>query len=80
VKLVSGWLGTKWEIWDFGWPVVGGYGGEGLAVVSGGWTRWWVVVGVENLDVREESDRGEGRGLYGWLGKMGERGGGGGEM
>jgi hypothetical protein len=33
---VSGGLGTKWEIWDFGWPAVSGHGGERPAVVF-----WW---------------------------------------
>jgi hypothetical protein len=32
-------------------------------------------VGWAYLDFREERDGGEGRGLYGCLGKMGERGG-----
>jgi hypothetical protein len=30
--------------------------GERPAVVSKGWRGWWVAVGVENLDVREEED------------------------
>jgi hypothetical protein len=30
---------------------------ERLAVVSRGWRRQWVVVGVEDLDVREEEGR-----------------------
>jgi hypothetical protein len=58
VKCVSGWLGTKWEIWDFGWLAVGGYGGEGPAVVSGGWREWWMAVGWAYLDFREERDGG----------------------
>jgi hypothetical protein len=49
-KWVSGWLGTKREIWGFGWPAVGGYGGEGPAVVSRWWGRW-VAVGMRILDV-----------------------------
>jgi hypothetical protein len=43
---VSGGLGTKWEFWGFGWPVVSGYGGEWPAVVFWWWGRRWVVVGV----------------------------------
>jgi hypothetical protein len=58
VKWVSGWLGTKWEIWDFGWPTVGGYGGEGPAVVSGGWREWWMAVGWAYLDFREVREGG----------------------
>jgi hypothetical protein len=30
---VSGGLGIKWEFWGFGWPAVGGFGGEWPAVV-----------------------------------------------
>jgi hypothetical protein len=33
-KRFSGWLGTKWEIWDFGWSTVVMGGGEGPAVMS----------------------------------------------
>jgi hypothetical protein len=36
--------------------------------------EWWTAVGWAYLDFRQERDEGEGRGLYGWLGKMGERG------
>jgi hypothetical protein len=38
-KWVSVWLGTKREIWGFGWPAMGGYGGEGPVVVSWWWGR-----------------------------------------
>jgi hypothetical protein len=44
-KWVSGWLGTKREIWEFGWPAVGGYSGEGPAVVSRWWGGWMPEVG-----------------------------------
>jgi hypothetical protein len=41
-------FGIYWEktgnigVWR---PAVGGYGGEGPAVVSGGWRKWWMAVG-----------------------------------
>jgi hypothetical protein len=33
-------VGEKREIGVFGWPAVGGYGGEGPEVVSRWWGRW----------------------------------------
>jgi hypothetical protein len=42
---VSGGMGEKWEFWANGQPAVGGYGGEGPAVMFWWWGRWWVVVG-----------------------------------
>jgi hypothetical protein len=75
VKWVSGWLGTKWEIWDFGWPAVGGYGGEGPAVVSRWWGKWMLEVGWAYLDFREERDGGEGMCCTAVWEKWGKRGG-----
>jgi hypothetical protein len=86
-KWVSGWLGTKWEIWRFGWPAVAMGGGEGSAVMMGGgegsavmswwWGRWLSEVGVGVFfGFREERD---GRGFSGctadWE-KWGREGGG----
>jgi hypothetical protein len=51
---VSGGLGIKWEFWGFGWPAVGGFGGEWPAVVFWWWVRRWVVVGVGGFGFREE--------------------------
>jgi hypothetical protein len=63
---VSGGLGIKWEFWGFGWPAVGGYGGEWPAVVFWWWGRQWVVVGVGGFGFREERDGGAVSGvLYG---------------
>jgi hypothetical protein len=49
-------MGTKWEFWGFGWPAVGGFGGEWPAVVFWWWVRRWVVVGVGGFGFREERD------------------------
>jgi hypothetical protein len=72
-KWVSGWLGTKQEIWRFGWsavvmgrgegPTVMMGGGEGSAVMSWWWGRWLSEVGVGVFfGFREERD---GRGFLG---------------
>jgi hypothetical protein len=65
----------------FGWPAVGGHGGEGPAVVSRWWRECdagggWVLIWILGRRVTEKGVSGC---LYGcW--KMGERGGGGVEM
>jgi hypothetical protein len=47
-KWFSGGLGTKWEIWDFGWP----------AVVFWWWGKWMPEVGWAYFGFREERDGG----------------------
>jgi hypothetical protein len=47
-------MGTKWEFWGNGRPAVGGYGGDGPAVVLWWWVRQWVVLGVGGFGFREE--------------------------
>jgi hypothetical protein len=38
-------MGTKWEFWGNGRPAVGGYGGDGPAVMFWWWGRWMPEVG-----------------------------------
>jgi hypothetical protein len=58
-----GWVGgEKSEFWGFGWPAVGGYGGEWPAVVFWWWGRRWVVVGVGGFGFWWEKDGGAGWG------------------
>jgi hypothetical protein len=67
-------LGIKWEFWGFGWPAVGGYGGEWPAVVFWWWGRRWVVVGVGGFGFREErTEEGLGNGCTA-EGEMREKG------
>jgi hypothetical protein len=75
-KLGFGWVGDKMGNWGFGWPAVGGHGGERPAVVfgGGGGGGWWWVWVVLDLGRRRTEER-EGRGLCTAAGKMGERGG-----
>jgi hypothetical protein len=49
-------MGTKWEFWGFGWPAVGGYGGELPAVVFWWWGRWLRVVGVGDFWIKGGED------------------------
>jgi hypothetical protein len=50
-------LREKWGECGNGEPRRVEMAGERPAVVSRGWWRRWVVVGVEDLDVREEEGR-----------------------
>jgi hypothetical protein len=69
----SGGMGTKWEFWGFGWPAVGGYGGELPAVVFWWWGRWLQVVGVGDFWIKGGEDGGGvGFWLYGWWERNGE--------
>jgi hypothetical protein len=71
----SGKMGEKMENRAFGWPAVGGYGGEWPEMFSRWWGRWWVVVGVGGFGFREEKEGGgAGGGVYGRKGKMGKMG------
>jgi hypothetical protein len=72
---VSGGLGTKWEIWGFGWPAVNGYGGEWPEMVSRWWGKWWVAVEKAYFGFREERAGGAVSGvLYGRRKNEGEGG------
>jgi hypothetical protein len=52
-------LGKKSEFWGFGWPAVGGYGGEWPAMVFWWWGRWLWVVGVGDFWIKGGEDGGE---------------------
>jgi hypothetical protein len=57
-------MGTKWEFWVFGWPAVGGYGGELPAAVFWWWGRWLWVVGVGDFWIKGGED---GEGVVEWV-------------
>jgi hypothetical protein len=67
-------LGTKWEIWDFGWLTVGGYDGERPTVVFWWWGKWMPEVGF-GFKGGFEVGNGEGlvRALYDPRERMGKK-------